>query len=116
MGVGYIRCFLHCPNLHAIPLPRPSLLETIDSPQLRAKENRKVIVVCPYCGLGSAYFARDVREQMVLDKPSLFEAGECLFVSVEVGCDGESCEAPKVIHTVQGVATGTWRPTAVPRD
>ena len=54
--------------------------------------------------------------QMIVDKPSLFEAGECLLVSAKIGCDGQNCAAPKIIHTIQGGETGTWRPTAIPRD
>jgi hypothetical protein len=115
-GLGYIHCFLHCPHVHAIPLPTPSLLERDGSPRSSAKENRTAVFVCPECGLGSSYSSQDIHEQVIADRPSLFQRGECLLVSVEIECDGENCEAPKVIHTIQGVDTGTWRPTAAPKD
>lgn len=115
MSLAYIHSFLRCRNSCAIPLPHPPL-EMCANPQSKNTENRKVVVICPYCGLASAYSGRDVVQQVIEDKPSLFQDHECLLVSVEIECDSKDCEAPKVIYTVQGVATGTWRPKAVPKD
>jgi hypothetical protein len=116
MDIAFVHCFLRCEDSHNIPLPHPSLLKTNDNPQLIAKADRTVVVVCPDCGLGSSYSAQDVRDEWIVGTPNLFQAGECLFVSTEVECDAENCEARKVIHVVQGVSTGTWRPKVVPRD
>lgn len=114
-GLGYIHRLLPCRNSCAIPLPRPSLLETDDNLRGKAKENRRAIFVCPYCGLVCAYYAREIVEHLV-GTPSLFESGECDLVSIELECDGQNCAAQKVVHTIAGIATGTWRPKVVPRD
>jgi hypothetical protein len=116
MNLGYVHCFLRCPNSCAIPLPHPSLLEKDDHPHSMPKGTRPIIVVCPYCGLASAYYERDVFQQVFVDKPSLFQSGECHLVSADIECDQLGCEAPKVIHTVQGVATGTWTEKVVAKD
>jgi hypothetical protein len=97
-------------------VPPPSLLDIDGNPRSSTKEKRQAVFVCPYCGLASLYSTGDVLPQMLVDKPSLFEAGECLLVSAEIECDGQNCEAPKVIHTIQGDEQGTWRPKAIPRD
>ncbi len=114
-GLGYIHRFLRCPNSCAIPLPRPSLLETDDNLRKKAKENRRAIFVCPSCGLVSAYYAREIVEHLT-GTPSLFQQGECHLVSLEIECDGQNCEARKVIHTIQGDVAGTWRPKVAPKD
>jgi hypothetical protein len=114
-GLGYIHRFLPCRNSHAIPLPRPSLLETDDNLQQKAMENRRAVFVCPYCGLVSAYFGREIVEHLV-GTPSLFQLGECNLVSIEIECDGKNCEAQKVVHTIAGTVKGTWRPRVVPKD
>src|ERR1700675_294855 len=113
-SLGYIHCFLRCPNSHAIPLPSPTLLERDGSPQSSAKANQIAVFVCPECGLGSAYFPQDIQEQVIADTPSLFQRGECHLVSVEIECDGQNCGAQKVMHTIQGDVEGTWKPKAVP--
>jgi hypothetical protein len=53
---------------------------------------------------------------MFVDKPNLFQAGECHLVAIEVECDDESCESPKVIHAILGDEKGTWKPKVVPKD
>lgn len=113
---AYIHCYLACPNVHAILLPCPSLLERDGSPRSSTRENRIAVFVCPDCGLGSAYSAQDIREEVIVGRQSIFERGECLLVSLEIECDGDNCTAPKVIHTIQGADTGTWRPKAVPEN
>jgi hypothetical protein len=112
----YSHCFLQCPNLHRIPVPCPNLLEIDDSLQQTGKANRKAVFVCPDCGLGSAYSAQDMVQDMIRGTPSLFLAGECHLVSLEIECDGQNCEAPKIVHTIQGDKKGTWKPTAALED
>src|SRR5580658_10748073 len=102
MNPCYIHRFLRCPNLHAIPLPSPSLLERDGNPQSSTRQNRTAVFVCPECGLGSSYSAQGIQEQVIVDTPSLFQRGECHLVSLEIECDGQSCGARKVIHTIQG--------------
>jgi hypothetical protein len=112
----YRHYFLRCPNnSHAIPLPRPNRAGTDGNLQEIDRDNRKAVFVCPYCGLASAYYGKGVQEHF-LGTSDPFEAGECILVAVEVECDGESCGAQKVVHTIQGVATGTWRPKVSPKD
>jgi hypothetical protein len=113
---GYIHCFLRCPNMHAISLPIPSLIERDGSPRWSAKEARIAVFVCPECGLGSLYSSQDIQELVIADRPSLFQRGECLLISVRVECDGNNCEASKVIYTLQGVDTGNWRPRTALKD
>jgi hypothetical protein len=92
----YSHCSLQCPNLHRIPVPCPNLLEIEGSLQQTTKGNRKAVFVCPDCGLGSAYSAQDIVQDMIAGTPSLFLAGECHLVSLEIECDGQNCEAPKL--------------------
>jgi hypothetical protein len=113
--VAYIHRFLRCPNSHAIPLPRPSHIERDDNLQEKAMENRRAVFVCPHCGLVSAYYGQDIVEQMA-GTPTLFQLEQCSLVSIEIECDGKNCEALKVVHTIAGIATGTWTPKVVPRD
>jgi hypothetical protein len=112
----YIHRFLRCQNACAIPLPHSTPEETDSNLLQRPTDNRQIVFVCPYCGLGSAYSGQDVFETAVAGKQSLFQQRECLLVSIEIECDGQDCEAPKVIHTLQGVETGTWKPTAAVKD
>lgn len=79
-------------------------------------EDRTAVFVCPYCGLVSEYSRRDTLEQMMVDKPSLFQSGECILVSIEVECDGKNCEAPKTVHVVRDGGKGTWKFAVVPKD
>ena len=118
MSLGYIHCFLRChgPKGCAIPLPHPNLLDTDENLRSLDKGAQSIVVVCPYCGLGSSYLERDVIHQVYADMPSLFQRDECVLVRGEIECGGSNCEAPKTIHAVQGVATGTWRPKAVAKD
>jgi hypothetical protein len=115
MSAVYIHCYLRCPDGHTIPLPHPSLLKTIDNSHSSAKGTKNIVVVCPECGLASAYCEEDVIEFAIPEKTSLFQQGECRLVAIEIECAGHNCTAPKVIHAVQGVATGTWRPKVVPK-
>ena len=55
-------------------------------------------------------------QDMVVGTPSLFLAGECHLVSLEMECDGQNCEAPKIVHTIQGDEKGTWKPKAALKD
>jgi hypothetical protein len=113
MGVAYPHCFLYCPNLHSIPVPHPNLVETDGNPRQTARDSPTVNVVCPDCGVVSAYSMQDVTGGFFIDRPSLFQANECHLVAAEVECDGENCRAPKVIHAILGDDQGTWRPKAV---
>ena len=118
MSVLYLHYFLRCksPKHCAIPLPRP-IRANIDGSLLQiTKENRKVVFVCPYCGLVSVYCAQDIVEIPQTDIPSLFQSGECTLVAVEVECDDESCAVPKTVHAIQGASGGTWRPSTIPKN
>lgn len=114
MSVAYRHCFLRCKNSCAIPLPHSTLEEIGNSLHQSATEIRTAVFVCPYCGLVSEYSRLDALEHLMVDKPNLFQAGECLLVSTEVECGGKNCRAPKTVHAVQGIDTGTWRPKVVP--
>jgi len=116
MGLGYHQRFLRCRNACAIPLPHPTLEEIESSLRPTAKEDRTAIFVCPYCGLVSEYSGQDIHELQMVNTPSLFQAGECVLVSIEVECDGKNCAAPKTIHAIQGAGAGTWKPMVAPRD
>jgi hypothetical protein len=116
--VGYRHCFLWCksPKHCAIPIPHSSLPEIDGSLRQATTADRKVVVLCPYCGLVSAYSARDIVEHLRPDTPSLFQSSECHVAAIEAECDGESCKAPKVIHVILGDEKGTWRPTVALKD
>ena len=109
----YLHRFLRCCNSCAIPLPHPR--EAGHSPRRKAQENRVAVFGCPHCGLASAYSAQDIVEHL-LGTPSLFQLRECHLVSIEIECDGQSCEAQKIIHTIEGYVEGSWRPKVDPRD
>jgi hypothetical protein len=112
MSLAYPHWFLPCPNMHLIPVPYSSPSETDGSPRQKAKDIPPVNVVCPECGVVSAYSIRDVTGGLFVDTPDLFQAGERRLVAAEVECDGENCEAPKVVHAILGDEKGTWRPKA----
>lgn len=116
MGLAYPHCFLPCPNRHMIPIPHSIPSEIGGSPRQTATDTPKVNVVCPECGVVSAYSVRDMTGGLFVDTPSLFQENECCLVAIEVECDGNNCEAQKVIHAILGVETGTWRPKAIPKD
>lgn len=116
MSIAYPHCFLVCPNFHMIPIPHSIPSGIGSSPQQKAKDARKVNVLCPECGDVSAYSALDVTGGLHVDKPNLFQEGECHLVAIEVGCDGENCEAPKIVHAIWGDEKGTWRPRATQKD
>lgn len=116
MSTGYVHTFLRCPNSHAIPLPMPSLSEAIPTEGLTSATNKTLVFVCPYCGLARAYHFGDVIQIMMADQPSLFQSHECVLVSVDVECESERCDAPKSLHTIQGIAGGSWRPKVTPKD
>ena len=116
MSFVYPHCFVICPKHHTIPVPHSSPIEIDGSPRQLAKVVPQVNVVCPECGVVSAYSIRDVTGGMFVDKPNLFQEDECHLVAIEVECDGENCEAPKVIHAIVGDEKGTWRPKATPKD
>lgn len=115
MGLAYPHCFLPCPNLHMIPIPHSNPLGDGNLPPT-ATSNPTVNVVCPECGVVSAYSVRDMTGGLFVDTPSLFLADECHLVAIEVECEGENCEAPKVIHAILGDEKGTWRPKAAQKD
>ena len=112
----YRNYFLRCPNACAIPLPRPSRAKIDGSLVQITMENREAIFVCPYCGLVSAYCGQDIVEMLTVDTPSLFQAHECALVCVELECVDKNCESQKVVHAIQGVAKGTWRPKVCPKE
>jgi hypothetical protein len=116
MSVAYPHCFLECPKHHAIPIPHFSLIETFDSPRQNTTAGQPIVVVCPECGLVSAYSDRKIFGHLMVDKPNLFQEGECHLVAIQVECDGENCEAPKIVHAIWGVEGRTWRPKAMPKD
>src|SRR5882672_108934 len=107
---------LKCPCGYSIPLPRPSREEIDGSLRQIRLENRKAVFVCPACGLVSAHYGQGIRAEMTVDIPSLFEAGGCGLVAIEVECDGENCESPKTVHAIQGTDKGTWQPNVAPKD
>jgi len=109
---SYLHCFLRCRNSHDIPVPCCKLGRS----QQIVEENRKAIFVCPYCGLVSAYYGKDMTARQVRAEPSLFEAKVCCLVSIDIECEVQGCKARKVIYMVQGVGTGTWKEGIVPRD
>ena len=115
MQTLYRHYFVLCHNGHGTPIPRPSQVGTDGSLQAIATGAKKVILACSECGLVSEYSGQAVHEALAA-RLDIFEAGEGRLVRVAVECDGENCEALKDIHTVQGVATGTWRPKVVPRN
>jgi hypothetical protein len=116
-AVAYRNYFLRCrgPKSCAIPLPPPSRAEIDGSLQTIKRDNRRAVFVCPYCGLVSAYYGQDIQE-MPLQTPDPFQAGECNLASIEVECDGENCRLQKLVHTIAASVSGTWRPKVVPRD
>jgi hypothetical protein len=116
MSPLYPHCFVPCPNRHPIPVPHSSPIEIDGSPRQLAKEIPRVNVVCPECGVVSAYSVLDMTGAMFVDKPNLFQEGECHLAAIEVECDGENCEAPKVVHAILGDEKGTWKPKAAPKD
>ena len=116
MSVAHPHCFLRCPNVHLIPVPHSNPLEIDGSPRRAAQDSRIAIVVCPECGLASAYSVRDMVGHLVVDTLNPFQAGECHLVVIEAECDGENCEARKEIHVILGDDKGTWRPKATPKD
>jgi len=116
MSLAYPHWFVHCPNMHLIPVPYSSPSEIDGSPRRTAKDIPTVNVVCPECGVVSAYSIRDVTGGLFVDTPDLFQENECHLVAINVECDGENCAAPKVVHAILGDEKGTWRPKAVLRD
>jgi hypothetical protein len=116
MRWNYAHCYLQCPNSHRIPVPYSNPLGTDGSPRRTPTDTRTAVFVCPDCGLASAYSARDILEDRVLDIPGPFLANECHLGAIQLECDGENCKAPKVIHVIQGDAKGTWKPKSIPKD
>jgi|ERR1700733_3221388 hypothetical protein len=110
MSLAYPHWFLPCPNMHLIPVPYSGPSEIDGSP--RRRTNSPVNVVCPECGVVSAYSIHEATGGLYVDKPNLFQEGECHLVAIEVECDGENCEALKVVHAILGDDKGTWRPLA----
>ena len=107
--------YLQCLESHLIPLPRPSRVGTDGNLQQIATDNRRAIFSCPYCGLVSAYFGREIRhvEAQTVDP---FLTGDCRLVRVHAVCDGIDCKAPKAIHTVQDAGSGRWFGRVAPKD
>jgi hypothetical protein len=103
LGAAYRHYSLRCPVAHTIPLPHPIQVDVNGSLRKIDQDNRKAIFVCPVCGHVSAYCGRDIRET-IAGTPSPFEAGECDLFVVEIECDGENCEAHKLVHTAYGVS------------
>jgi hypothetical protein len=114
-SAAYRHYFLKCPSLHGIEIPRPKRLATDGDFREIATENRRAIFACPYCGVVSAYYGREIQEILVetLD-PFLKRERSLVYMPIE--CEGVGCEAPKIIHTIIGTPLGTWNPTVTPKD
>src|SRR5271156_4024649 len=98
---------------HNIPIPRPSQAGITANPPGTATAEKQAVVACPECGRVSVHLESSV-QVMLSPKPDPFVAEECLLVSINVECDGEGCEAPKVVHTVIGTDRGTWKQKVAP--
>jgi hypothetical protein len=102
------------PSFHPDPAFQPS--RKIGNPLQNTTESLPIIVACPECGLVSAYSPEKMFGYLVAYKASLFQAGECHLVAIQVECNGENCKAPKIVHAIWGSDTGTWRPKVLPKD
>ncbi|HTA22907.1 MAG TPA: hypothetical protein VK763_05195 [Terriglobales bacterium] len=108
---GYVHYVINCQNGHGIPIPRPSQAGIDGSLQATATNPKRVVLVCPDCGIVSAYSGQDVRD-FLAPTHDPFLTDECRLFEREAGCDGSNCEAPKVIHTVESGGAQTWKPKA----
>ena len=102
------------PQVHYIPIPRPSRSEIDASPPVTTTAAKKVFVACPECGFVSAYSEADV-QVLMSPKGDPFEADIRRLVSIQVECDDKNCDTPKSVHTVLQNDMGTWTQKALPR-
>src|SRR5579863_8658294 len=110
---SYTQRYLKCHEIdtvHTILLPRPSPEEIRRNHRSSTIENRSAVFVCPHCGLGSAYSTQEILGLWTADIPDLYQRNECFLASTEIECGGQSCAAPKLIHTIWGTGMGTWSP------
>ena len=102
----YVHHYLKCHGCgEPIYLPHPIPALTGPNPAATARARIAAVFVCTRCGHVSAYWGKEILGRPA-PTPDPHQRGIHHLYCIEVECDGQSCDSPKVIHVDVDVTKG----------